>query len=52
MKKEENVLIPKMNNYREVLKYAEKNYGNNIAYKYKKSLEEKPTKYIEKKYYI
>ncbi len=50
MKKEENVLIPKMNNYREVLKYAEKNYGNNIAYKYKKSLEEKPTKYIEKKY--
>ena len=27
-----------------------KNYANNIAYKYKKSLEEKPAKYVEKKY--
>ena len=27
-----------------------KNYANNIAYKYKKSLEEKPAKYEEKKY--
>ncbi len=27
-----------------------KNYANNIAYKYKKNLEEKPAKYIEKKY--
>ena len=27
-----------------------KNYADNIAYKYKKNLEEKPTKYIEKKY--
>ena len=26
-----------------------KNYANNIAYKYKKSLEEKPAKYVEKK---
>lgn len=27
-----------------------KNYADNIAYKYKKKLEEKPTKYVEKKY--
>lgn len=27
-----------------------KNYANNIAYKYKKNLEEKPAKYVEKKY--
>ena len=27
-----------------------KNYANNIAYKYKKNLEEKPVKYVEKKY--
>lgn len=27
-----------------------KNYADNIAYKYKKNLEEKPAKYIEKKY--
>ena len=27
-----------------------KNYANNIAYKYKENLEEKPTKYIEKTY--
>ena len=27
-----------------------KNYADNIAYKYKKNLEEKPAKYVEKKY--
>ena len=27
-----------------------KNYADNIAYKYKKNLEEKPVKYVEKKY--
>lgn len=43
-------LIPKMNNYREILEYAKKNYSNNIAYKYKKNPEEKPAKYVEKTY--
>ena len=27
-----------------------KNYADNIAYRYKKNLEEKPAKYVEKKY--
>ena len=50
MKKEEVKGLPKMNNYRELLDYVEKNYSNNIAYKYKENLEEKPVKYVEKKY--
>ena len=50
MKKEEAKELPKMNNYRELLDYVEKNYSNNIAYKYKENLEEKPVKYVEKKY--
>ena len=49
MKNEINT-IPKMSNYREMLDYAGKNYANNIAYKYKRNLQEKPVKYIEKKY--
>ena len=47
---ESKELIPKMRDYRELLEYAEKNYANNVAYKYKKNLEEKPVKYVEKKY--
>ena len=50
MKEKETTLIPKMNNYREILEYAQKNYDNNIAYKYKENIEDKNTKYVEKKY--
>ena len=50
MSKEEIKELPKMNNYREILDYASKNYSNNIAYKYKENIEEKPAKYVEKKY--
>ena len=42
MSKEEIKELPKMNNYREILDYASKSYSNNI--------EEKPAKYVEKKY--
>ena len=48
MKEKETTLIPKMNNYREILEYAQKNYDNNIAYKYKENIEDKNTKYVEK----
>ena len=34
---ESKELIPKMRDYRELLEYAEKNYANNVAYKYKKN---------------
>ena len=50
MSKEEIKELPKMSNYREILEYAQKNYSNNIAYKYKENIEEKPAKYVEKKY--
>lgn len=50
MEKKNITMIPKMDNYREILEYAEKNYTSNIAYKYKRNPEEKPTKYIEKTY--
>ncbi len=50
MSKEEIKELPKMNNYREILDYASKSYSNNIAYKYKENIEEKPAKYVEKKY--
>ena len=50
MSKEEIKELPKMSNYREILDYASKNYSNNIAYKYKENIEEKPAKYVEKKY--
>lgn len=50
MEKENITMIPKMDNYREMLQYAEKNYSKNIAYKYKRNSEEKPAKYIEKTY--
>ncbi|MGN1298434.1 MAG: AMP-dependent synthetase/ligase [Candidatus Scatovivens sp.] len=41
---------PEMKNYRELLEYSIKNYKDNVAYKYKKNLEEKNIKYIEKTY--
>ena len=47
---ESKELIPKMKDYRELLDYAGKHYADNVAYKYKKNLEEKPVKYVEKKY--
>ena len=47
---EESNLIPKMNNYREILEYVQKNYADNIAYKYKENIIKDPPKYIEKKY--
>ena len=47
---ENKELIPKLRDYRELLEYVSKNYANNIAYKYKENLEEKPVKYVEKKY--
>lgn len=50
MGKKEIEIIPQMENYREMLEYARKNYSNNIAYKYKENLEDKVPKYIEKKY--
>ena len=46
---EESNLIPKMNNYREILEYVQKNYADNIAYKYKENIIKDPPKYIEKK---
>lgn len=48
MGKKELKMIPKMNNYREMLEYANKNYKDNIAYKYKKNPEDKI--HAEKKY--
>ena len=47
---EETNLIQKMNNYREILEYVQKNYADNIAYKYKENIIKDPPKYIEKKY--
>lgn len=43
-------IIPELNNYRELIDYAEKNYKENVAYKYKRSITEKPVKYVEKTY--
>ena len=50
MSKEILVEKPKMNNYRELLEFAEKNYGENIAYKYKENPQENPVKYVQKTY--
>lgn len=50
MSKKEMNIIPKINNYREMVEYAYKNYKDNVAYKYKKSIEDKTPKYVEKKY--
>ena len=40
-------IIPELNNYRELIDYAEKNYKENIAYKYKENTTSKP---VEKTY--
>jgi len=37
----------KLNNFRELIDYAEETYGDNICYKYKKDIKEKPEKIIE-----
>ncbi len=42
-------IIPEFNNFREVIANSATNFKNNIAYKYKKSLQ-KPVEYIEKTY--
>ena len=43
-------ILPKLNNFREVLDNSCKRYKNNVAYVWKKSLDETPVKYIEKTY--
>lgn len=48
MRKKEIKIIPKMNNYREMIEYVNKNYKDNIAYKYKKNTDDET--YVEKKY--
>ena len=40
-------IIPELNNYRELIDYAEENYKENIAYKYKENTTSKP---VEKTY--
>ena len=50
MKNKEMELKPEFKNYRELVEFSTKEYKDNIAYKYKRSLEEKPVKYIEKTY--
>lgn len=37
----------KLNNFRELIDYAEETYGDNICYKYKKDIKEKPATIIE-----
>lgn len=48
MGKKEIKMIPKMNNYREILEYANENYKDNIAYKYKENVAD--TIHVEKNY--
>lgn len=43
-------LIPKFNNFRDLLENSLKNFGTNIAYKYKKDINKKPVEYVEKTY--
>lgn len=43
-------LIPKFNNFRDLLENSIKSYGDNIAYKYKKNINKKPVEYVEKTY--
>lgn len=44
------VLTPEFNNFREVLENSLKNYGERVAYKYKKDINQTPVEYIEKTY--
>lgn len=44
------VLTPEFNNFRDVLENSLKNYGERVAYKYKKDINESPVQYIEKTY--
>ena len=37
----------KLNNFRELIDYAEETYGDNICYKYKKDIKEKPATIVE-----
>ena len=37
----------KLNNFRELIDYAEETYGDNICYKYKKDIKEKPATILE-----
>lgn len=43
-------LIPEFNNFRDLLENSVKCYEDNIAYKYKKSINKKPVEYVEKSY--
>ena len=43
-------LTPEFNNFREVLENSLKNYGERVAYKYKKDINQTPVEYIEKTY--
>ena len=51
MKKNKTVEIsPEVKNIRELVEFSSKKYANNVAYKYKKDMNQKPVEYIEKTY--
>ena len=51
MKKNKTVEIsPEVKNIRELVEFSSKKYANNVAYKYKKDINQKPVEYIEKTY--
>lgn len=43
-------LIPKFDNFRDLLENSTNCFGNNVAYKYKKNINKKPVEYVEKTY--
>ena len=51
MKKNKTVKIsPEVRNIRELVEFSSKKYADNVAYKYKKDMNQKPVEYIEKTY--
>ena len=51
MKKNKKIEInPEVKNIRELVEFSVKKYSNNVAYKYKKDINQKPVEYIEKTY--
>ena len=51
MKKNKIVEIsPEVKNIRELVEFSSQKYANNVAYKYKKDMNQKPVEYIEKTY--
>ena len=43
-------MIPEFNNFKDLLENSVNSFGTNIAYKYKKNINQKPVEYVEKTY--